>query len=148
MVVDASVAVKWHLTDEEDADAAALLAHFAQGMVTLVAPDQIRYEVPNAIAVATLGRSPRLTREQGREAIEEFLALGLPTVADDRLITDAYPLVQRHGCAFYDALYVALAQRLAIAFITADRRLYARILQLPSVTWMGDYAQAHGGTIH
>ncbi len=146
MVVDASVAVKWHLTDEEDADAAALLlTRFSDRQVDLVAPDQIRYEVPNAIAVATIGREPRLTPEQGREAIEEFLALALPTVVDDELIAKAFPLVHQYGIAFYDALYVALAQRLGIPFITADRRLYDYIRQLPAVIWIGDYAQNQEG---
>jgi predicted nucleic acid-binding protein len=140
MVVDASVAVKWHLSDEEDAEAAALLlTRFSEQAVDLVAPDQIRYEVPNAIAVATIGQNPRLTPEQGREALEEFLGLGLPTVADNELISEAYPLVHQYGIAFYDALYLALAERLAIPLITADRRLYNRVRQLPSVIWIGDY---------
>lgn len=141
MVVDASVAVKWHLTDEDDVDAAALLlTRFGERDVDLVAPDQIRYEVPNAIAVATVGRSPRITAEQGTEAIDEFLRLSLPTVADNELIAEAYALVHQYGCAFYDALYLALAERLAISFITADRRLYERVRHLPYVIWIGDYS--------
>jgi predicted nucleic acid-binding protein len=49
LVLDASVAVKWHLNDESDADAAALLlARFSTGDVPLIAPDHIRYEIANA----------------------------------------------------------------------------------------------------
>ena len=82
LVVDASVAAKWYLPDEDYADqASALLGHFRQGKIKLVAPEQIRYEVPSAITVATRGRAPRLTLEQGRRAIEEFLALDLETLA-------------------------------------------------------------------
>ena len=59
LVVDASVAVKWHLGDEEHADQAVqLLQRFAQGDVELLAPTQIRYEVPSAITAATLGTTP------------------------------------------------------------------------------------------
>jgi predicted nucleic acid-binding protein len=144
MVVDASVAVKWHLSDEEDAEAAVeLLTRFGEGDIELVAPDQIRYEVPNAIAVATIGQAPRLSQEQGREAIGEFVGLGLPTIADNELVTAAYPLVHQYGIAFYDALYLALALRLSIPLITADRRLYNRLRQLPGVIWIGDYLQDH-----
>ena len=140
LVVDASVAAKWHLTDEEYADKATLiLTRFAQGQVELLAPDHIRYEVPSAITVATRGRKPRITQEQGKEAIEEFLALGLKTVSDGELILMAYLLVHQYGCALYDALYLALAQRLTLPFVTADHKLYQRVKHLPDVLWIGDY---------
>ncbi len=139
-MVDASVAAKWHLADEEYADKATLiLTRFAQGQVELLAPDHIRYEVPSAITVATQGRKPRITQEQGKEAIEEFLALGLKTVSDGELIFLAYLLVHQYNCAFYDALYLALAQRLTFPFVTADRKLYQRVRHLPYVHWIGDY---------
>jgi len=145
LVVDASVAVKWLLTDEEYADQAArLLTAFEDGRLSFVAPEHIRYEVPSAITVATRGRRPRLTEEQGREAIEEFLALGIRLVGDDDLVRAAYPLARRSGCAFYDALYLTLAERLRLPFLTADRRLYERVRQLPHVRWIKDYAPAGG----
>lgn len=141
LIVDASVAVKWHLADEDNADKAALLlARFAQGQADLLAPAQIRYEVPSAITIATRGQAPRLTQEQGAEAIEEFLSLGLTTIDMDELILAAYSLVSRHGCAFYDALYLALADATSLRFITADHTLYQRIRHLPHVIWIEDYA--------
>lgn len=140
-VVDASVAVKWQLTDEELAhQAGLLLTRFSLGQTGLVAPAQIRYEVPSAITAATLGRQPRLSREQGRLAIERFLAVQIVFFDSDELITAAYSLVHQHGIAFYDALYLGLAVSTGIPFITADRRLYQRIAQLPFVVWLGDYA--------
>lgn len=141
LVVDASVATKWHLTDEADTDKARLLlTRFAQGKAELVAPDYIRYEVPSAITVATQGRQPRLTQQQGQEAIEEFLSLQIRTLDSNELILAAYPLAHQYGCAFYDALYVSLANKLSLPFITADRRLYRRIHHLPSIIWIGDYS--------
>ena len=69
LVVDASVASKWHLPDEAAADIAFLLLdRFADGTVQLIAPQHIRSEVPSAITVATRGRQPRLTPEQGNAA--------------------------------------------------------------------------------
>ena len=144
-MVDASVAVKWNLGDEEHAHKAILLlTRFARGQTDLFAPDYIRYEVPSAITVATQGRGARITQVQGKEAIEEFLNLGVRTVDSDELILAAYPLVQRYGCALYDALYLALAQRLDLPFITADLKLYRRIRHLPGIVWIGDYAPADG----
>jgi len=50
-----------------------------------------------------------------------------------------------HGCALYDALYLALSQRLAIPFITADGKLYRMIRHLPYVVWIGDYSPGEPG---
>jgi predicted nucleic acid-binding protein len=138
LVVDASVAVKWHLEGEDDNEQATLLlTRFSQGSILLVAPEQIRFEVPSAITAATLGKQPRLSQEEGKAAIDEFLALGLKTVGSDAVILAAYPLVQQYGCSFYDALYVALALDLALPLITADRKLYERIKELPDIIWLG-----------
>jgi predicted nucleic acid-binding protein len=139
-VVDASVVTKWHLPDEPDAETALLLLdRFADGAVQLIAPQHIRSEVPSAITVATRGRAPRLTVEQGRAAIDEFLELPLPTIDDAQLVRAAYRTAHEHGCAFYDGLYLTLAQRLGVRFILADDRFYRLIRGLPSVVWLGDY---------
>ena len=139
-VVEASVATKWHLPDEADADRAhALLSRFLRGQLRLVAPQHIRAEVPSAITVATRGRTPRLTAEAGAAAIDEFLELPLPTVDDDQLVRAAYAAAQEYGCAFYDGLYLALAQRLNVRFLLADGRFHPLIRHLPFVVWLGDY---------
>jgi predicted nucleic acid-binding protein len=140
LVVDASVAAKWHLTDEEFSDEAiAVLRNASEGRLALLAPDQIRYEVASSIAVATRGQHPRLSQEDGQRAIEEFLATDILLESDGDLILDAYRLVHQFGCAMYDALYVALAAREGIDFITADARLFQRVKDLPFVMWIGDY---------
>jgi predicted nucleic acid-binding protein len=139
-IVDASVAVKWHLPDEDDADIAfVLLDQFDQGEIDLLAPYHIRYEVASAITVATLGRAPPLSRNDGETAIAEFIALQLRTSTEDALIPAAYALVHQHGCAFYGALYLALAEHPHIPFIMADGRLYQRIGHLPNAVWLGNF---------
>jgi predicted nucleic acid-binding protein len=140
VVVDASVAVKWLLGDEEHTDRARLLLRrFGHGELQLVVPSHLRFEVPSAITAATLGRTPRLRPDEAKESIEEFLSLPLQSIDTDELILSAYPLVHRFGCAFYDALYLALSQSLHAPLITADRRFYQRIQQLPDIVWLGDY---------
>ena len=145
LVVDASVAAKWHLPDEDDiAIANRLLGRFVAGELGLVAPDIIRHEVVSAITVATLGRTPRLSVPEGGQAIADFLATGIETRPSVGLFSGAYDLVHQHGCAFYDALYLALAQCLSIPFITADRKLHQRIGHLPDVFWLGTYSLPAG----
>ena len=143
LVVDASVVAKWYLRDETDVEQAdLLLTRFTTGELVLVAPEQIRYEIPSTISVATMGQRPRMSRVDGRVAIEAFLTLGIHTVGSDSLILSAFPLVHQHAIAFYDALYLALAKMLQIPFITADNRLYQRIAGLPGVIWISDYQEA------
>ena len=145
MVVDASVATKWHLTDEPDSTAAvALLRRYTDGALRFVAPQHIRSEVPSAITVATRmvprgQHQPRITPAQAALYIDDFLALDLPTVDDDALVRAAAGAAQQYGCAFYDALYLALAQRFGARFILADERFYALIRHLPFVVWLSDY---------
>ena len=145
VVVDASVATKWHLTDEPDADAAVvLLRRYTDGELRFVAPQHIRSEVPSALIVATRmvprgQQQPRITPAQARLYIDDFLALDLPTVDDDQLVREAVAVAQQYGCAFYDGLYLALAQRFGVRFILADQRFYALIRHLPAVVWLGEY---------
>ena len=141
LVVDASEAVKWHLTDEPDATRAAeLYEAFITGRLALLAPMQIRHEVPSAISVASRARPPRLSVAEGEAAIREFLAIDLQLTDDTELAVAAYHLVGSLGIAYYDALYVALAERHRIRFITADRRLYDRVRHLPGVVWLTRWA--------
>lgn len=121
-IVDASVAVKWHLRDEADTNHADLLLEdFSRGRVHLLAPDHIRYEVPSAIRNAT--RRSRLPVDQGRAMIEEFLDWRLTTVGSDAIIVEAYRQAFRFGCSLYDGLYVALAERARCPLVYADARL-------------------------
>ena len=79
LVVDASVATKWQLNDERYAEQAATLLHsYRSGLVELLAPLHILYEVPAAILSATRGRQARLSPDEGRAAID------LASVADER----------------------------------------------------------------
>ena len=145
VVVDASVAVKWHLTSETDAQVSGhVLAAYTRGVLGLHAPQHIHYEVPSAITIASRGRQPRLSVDEARTAIDEFLGIRITLHSDDVLVRDAFELAQQHGCAFYDGLYVALAQRMGLPFVTADRKLYELVRLLPGVVWIADWALPAG----
>lgn len=138
-VVDASVAIKWHLRDEEHADVAqTILTGYREGQISLLAPEQIRYEVANSLRTAI--RMRRLSPDDARGGIEDFLSWGLPTAAGDELILAGYDISLRYGCALYDGLNLALAETLRCPFIHADRRLRTTLAgQFPLELWIGDF---------
>jgi predicted nucleic acid-binding protein len=139
-VLDASVAAKWYLTDEQFvAECRLLFDRFVAGTLAFVAPLHIQYEVPNAIMVASRRQPPRLSEQAARAVIQDFIDLGIPTVHDDALVSVAMGLAYQHGCAFYDGFYVALSQRLSLPLITADNKLYQAVGHLPDVIWIADY---------
>lgn len=107
--------------------------------MALIAPGQIRYEVPSAIRNAV--RAGRKTPASGRRAIADFLALSIPTVDDADLIEAGYDQALRFHGSLYDGLYVALADVLACPLIHADRRLRNELgATFPLALWLTDYA--------
>lgn len=138
-VVDASVALKWYFRDEEFlSQADSLLEAFSSGVSTLAAPSFIRYEIANAFVFAT--RRGRLSLNQLRHRFQSFLALDIAQPTDDEAaMLLGLELATRFPIAFYDVLYLGLAQRLAYNFVTADNRLYELIKdQLPWAVWIGN----------
>ncbi len=140
LVIDASIVVRWQLTDEAEFGAAKLVRDdFIEGRIALVAPEHIRYEVPSAIRNAY--RTRRVTADQGARAIQLFLGLRLPTVGDDALLHMAFEIALRFGCSYYDALYLALAESLNVPFVHADNRLRNGLGdRFPLALWVGDYS--------
>lgn len=86
---------------------------------SLAAPDLLRVE-----AVAVIRRqlaSGALTSAQANNAIEDLLNLPLTVYATAPLLRRAWEL--RDNATAYDACYVALAEALGCALLTADQRL-------------------------
>lgn len=137
-VLDASVATKWFLNDEENAaEADWLLQSFRDGRIDLVAPDHIRYEVPNAIRNAI--RTRRVSENEGIEAVDEFFSWGIRVVAADDIIVAGMSMALRFDCALYDGVYLALAETLNSDLVYADKRLRnTRGDRFPLALWIAD----------
>ena len=126
LVVDASVAFKWLIPDaaEDDVPAAkALLVDHMEGRAQISVPALLYYEVGN---ILLFGRS-RPPIEDAAEALADLFSIPLavvPLAADSA--DAALTFATRHGLSYYDATYVALAEALDCALITADQRLARR----------------------
>ncbi len=123
LVVDASVAAKWHLTDESLIERASVLrARFDAGRTALSAPAFIRYEVAQTLERAE--REGRLGPGMAASEFVTFLGYGVHEQADsDELVVSARRLARSTGASVYDALYVVHAEAIQFEVVTADEQL-------------------------
>lgn len=141
MVVDASVFLRSVFADEEGhAQALAVMKDHAFGILELVAPTLLLYEVANGILLSLRGKRPArsLSKENAARILANFQRLRIRTEAVDpeKLIQ----VGQVHQCTAYDAAYLALAEREGLPLITGDKRLYNAVKgRLDGVKWVGDY---------
>src|SRR3989304_2548442 len=106
-VVDASIAAKWYLRDEDHvAPALALLRSYQHGNTALAAPHFIRYEIARSLLRAEQER--RINEGQAASQLQRFLDLDLhmPDDPDTRLLA-AQVLCRSLRVGFYDALSLA-----------------------------------------
>ena len=138
VVVDASLAVKW-LVEEDDSDIAhaALQVWVAQD-ITRIAPQLMPFEVANVLHRRVLrgdlnaGDSLRMMAL----LLESSLELHQPPEIHVRALQLASQLKQN---AAYDAHYLALAESLGCELWTAHERFYrAASPSIDNVRWLGE----------
>ena len=123
VVVDASVAVKW-LVEEENSDVAkALVQLWADAGTRLTAPHLMPYEVSNALhrKVGAGDLAPEIATQLMQILVTHDIEFYDPSPFHADALQLATRLNQR---AIYDSHYLALAQALDCEFWTADERFY------------------------
>ena len=123
LVVDASVAAKWYLNDEDGTEKATrLLTLYRAGRTNLAAPAFIRYEIANVLRSALL--RGRIDEERARVQLSLFLEFDIHARSDaDSLVVAAQQIALYVGASMYDATYIAYAELRGFDLVTDDRRL-------------------------
>jgi predicted nucleic acid-binding protein len=122
LVVDASVALKWFLADEPDADRA--LAIIRDG-TALIAPDLLIAEVCNAAwRLAKLFRISEAQLDEIALMLPRFFG---PFVSAAGLAGRAVAISGHLDHPVYDCLYLALAEAEQAVLVTADLRLLGKV---------------------
>jgi predicted nucleic acid-binding protein len=128
VVVDASVALKWFVREENTPVAVALLAAGERA----IAPTLIVAELCNA--AWRLWRRGEMARAQVSVVAGRAPSLFTALVSETDLAKRASEISLNLEHPAYDCFYLALAEKEAAALVTADRRLVERVRATP---WEG-----------
>nr|MDO8099760.1 type II toxin-antitoxin system VapC family toxin [Candidatus Njordarchaeota archaeon] len=124
VVVDASVAVKWFVTERDSNKALQLRDSYQGQKIELVAPNLIYYEVANALRF-----HPHygLTEADLLDSITALrdMQIALDMTADIWL--QAFDVSLSQGVSVYDAVYMAMSIVLDVKLVTGDRRLVEKL---------------------
>lgn len=121
-VIDAGVAVKWFIPEEDSAITHQLLERYLQGLDTPIAPDLLISECGNVFWRRQ--RQGDITAEEATESIDDLLTLDIPLVSVSNLVQSALRLAIQHQRTVYDSLYLALSEERDCPLITADERFF------------------------
>ncbi len=121
LVVDASIALKWVMTEAGSDEASLLLADMVDRDLSLVAPEHLLGEIGNGLRKRVAQGA--LSADDALAAMEAIAALDLELVGGSERWFRSLSAALEWEVTTYDALYVLLAVDLDAELITADVRL-------------------------
>ena len=136
VVVDASVVVKWFNVEEYGDKAVELKNAHVRGIVKVIAPVHLIYEVGNSI-----WKNRQLNVEDASNAIVLLLELNLELVSPShKSIKRTMEIAREMEMTFYDASYVQLAEENKLTLITADEKQLEKSKDMIDVTHIKDFS--------
>ena len=123
VVVDASVAFKWFVTEADSEAAVSVLRNH-----NVVVPDVLLAECRNA--ALTHVRRGTISIEQARQVERALEALQLRTLASEPFLTQAFSIALELGHPIYDCIYLAAAIDSDRILVTADARFAAKVQRI------------------
>lgn len=124
VVVDASVVLRWFVSQPGHEEAAVWLHDFVSDDELLVGPDLLRFEVFGGLCRLQPRREPRWAFR----CFDRFERLGIRSLATTReLFERAADLSRTLRIGGYDAIYLAHADALDVPWLTADAKAVRRL---------------------
>jgi predicted nucleic acid-binding protein len=120
-VLDASVAACWVLRNPLQVKALKLRMEYRQNVQELIAPSHFPGEIASALTKAE--RQKLIAVGDAQPLIQDILSTPPVFYGIDSLFYRAVEISSQTRTAFYDCLYVALAEQQNCELITADDKL-------------------------
>ena len=135
-VVDSSIVFKWYRQpgDEDHVpQAVSILEHHLHGELEIHVPDLLFYELGNILRF-----KETLVSKDALTILRDTYALALKIHPIDLLLAEeTFRFAREYDVTFYDASFVALSHLLQASFITADKKLFAKVKTLPTAIFLG-----------
>jgi len=119
IVVDASVVAKWYLIEEYSDNAIKLRNDYVRGLVQIIVPSLLEYEVLNALRYSGVYNLDELKKIGSSLNKYGFITYDLENDIKDLVIKFAL----KEDITIYDASYIALALKFNTLLYTADQEL-------------------------
>ncbi len=137
-VLDASVAANWVLRTPLTPQAIRLRDDYQKHIHELIAPAHFPDEIASALTKAE--RQKLIAVGEARKLIADVLSTPPVLHATDPLLYRAVEISSQTRSAYYDCLYVALAEREKCEFVTADDKLVKNLKgQFPFITELSSF---------
>ena len=126
IVLDASVILKWFCEEKDSEKALVYKEQYVNKIINILEPDLIIYEIQNVLRY-----NKGFSAEDVNKALEEFLILDIEIYSPIlKIIKIATDIAFTHNISIYDSYYISLAKMLNCKYITADKKLQNKCLDL------------------
>ncbi len=120
-VLDASIALAWVLKNAHTPRAIQLRDEYQNGIHELIAPSHFPGEIASALTKAE--RQKLIGVGSAHRVVRNLLSTPPVLYATDSLFYRAIDISSQTRSAYYDCVYVALAEREGCQMVTADDKL-------------------------
>jgi len=137
IVIDASVALKWFITENEDyvENALAIQDKKISEEIKILVPDLFFLEVLNALITKS-----EFSIEDISTAREVLFKMDLEIkYPDNSILSDSAGIALLEGFTIYDSLYIAVAKSSNAIFYTEDKKILSSSKNYPFITSIKDF---------
>ena len=133
-VLDASVVLKGFVEEVDSEKAIQLRDEYYAREREIVVPDFLLIEVANVLRY-----HPDLELEDIYECLGTLFDMAIDIVTPTlQLLNRSVALAKKFDITCYDDIYLALAQDLKFTFITADEKLFHKVMKTRNVKLLGN----------
>ena len=124
LILDANVIAKWFIEEENTDKAIEIRDEFYKGLLTIVVPTLLIYELGNVF-----WKHPAKSPEDVERDFKALFDLGIEflDITKPEALGDIHKTASSFGITFYDATYATLALKEGCKLITADERLQKKV---------------------